>query len=57
MPCAKTYSCISFVTHYAWEFQHAGNVLMRSHYGLPGLPRTRLSRHRPSAAPSSALLA
>ncbi|GAB2850615.1 DNA integrity scanning protein DisA nucleotide-binding domain protein [Hymenobacter ruber] len=36
--------CISFVTHYAWELQHAGQVLMRSHYGLPGLPRTRLSR-------------
>ena len=35
---------ISFVTHYAWELQHAGHVLLRSHYGLPGLPRTRLSR-------------
>ncbi len=35
---------ISFVTHYAWELQHAGHILMRSHYGLPGLPRTRLSR-------------
>ena len=35
---------ISFVTHYAWELQHASHVLMRSHYGLPGLPRTRLSR-------------
>ena len=35
---------ISFVTHYAWELQHAGQVLLRSHYGLPGLPRTRLSR-------------
>ena len=35
---------INFVTHYAWELQHAGHVLMRSHYGLPGLPRTRLSR-------------
>ena len=35
---------ISFVTHYAWELQHAGHILMRSHYGLPGLPRTRLNR-------------
>ena len=35
---------INFVTHYAWELQHAGHVLMRSHYGLPGLPRTRLNR-------------
>ena len=35
---------ISFVTHYAWELQHAGHVLLRSHYGLPGVPRTRLSR-------------
>ena len=37
---------ISFITHYAWEFQHAGHVLLRSHYGLPSLPRTRLSRPR-----------
>ena len=35
---------INFVTHYAWELLHAGHILMRSHYGLPGLPRTRLSR-------------
>ena len=35
---------ISFVTHYAWELQHDGHILLRSHYGLPGLPRTRLSR-------------
>ena len=35
---------ISFVTHYAWELQHAGHILLRSHYGLPGLPRARLSR-------------
>ena len=38
--------CVNFVTHYAWELQHAGHVLLRSHYGLPGLPRTRLSRTR-----------
>ncbi len=37
---------ISFVTHYAWELQHAGQVLLRSHYGLPGLPRTRLNLSR-----------
>jgi DNA integrity scanning protein DisA with diadenylate cyclase activity len=37
---------ISFVTHYAWELKHAGQVLLRSHYGLPGVPRTRLSRTR-----------
>ena len=35
---------VSFVMHYAWELQHAGHVLLRAHYGLPGLPRTRLSR-------------
>jgi DNA integrity scanning protein DisA with diadenylate cyclase activity len=35
---------LNFVTHYAWELQHANHVLMRSHYGLPGLPRNRLSR-------------
>ncbi|MBF9219605.1 DNA integrity scanning protein DisA nucleotide-binding domain protein [Hymenobacter ruricola] len=35
---------INFVTHYAWELQHDGHVLLRSHYGLPGLPRTRLNR-------------
>ncbi|SFQ66401.1 DNA integrity scanning protein DisA nucleotide-binding domain protein [Hymenobacter arizonensis] len=35
---------ISFVTHYSWELQHDNHVLLRSHYGLPGLPRTRLSR-------------
>ncbi|MCA8831653.1 DNA integrity scanning protein DisA nucleotide-binding domain protein [Hymenobacter pini] len=37
---------INFVTHYAWEFQHGGQVLMRAHYGLPSLPRTRLNRAR-----------
>ncbi|TGE19846.1 DNA integrity scanning protein DisA nucleotide-binding domain protein [Hymenobacter elongatus] len=35
---------INFVTHYAWEFQHDGKVLMRSHYGQPSLPRPRLNR-------------
>ena len=35
---------VNFTTHYAWELEHAGHVLLRSHYGLPGLPRTRLSR-------------
>jgi hypothetical protein len=37
---------INFVTHYAWEFQHDGKVLMRSNYGLPSLPRTRLNRSK-----------
>ncbi|UYZ62955.1 DNA integrity scanning protein DisA nucleotide-binding domain protein [Hymenobacter weizhouensis] len=37
---------INFVTHYAWEFQHGGQVLMRAHYGQPSLPRTRLNRTR-----------
>ena len=37
---------INFVTHYAWEFQHGGQVLMRAHYGQPSLPRTRLNRAR-----------
>ncbi|NVO31397.1 DNA integrity scanning protein DisA nucleotide-binding domain protein [Hymenobacter lapidiphilus] len=35
---------ISFITHYAWEFQHGGQVLMRAHYGHPSLPRARLNR-------------
>ncbi len=35
---------VNFITHYAWELQHGPHVLMRTHYGLPGLPRTRLSR-------------
>ncbi len=37
---------INFTTHYAWELQHAGHVLMRVHYGLPNLPRPRLHRAR-----------
>ncbi|RYU84321.1 DNA integrity scanning protein DisA nucleotide-binding domain protein [Hymenobacter persicinus] len=37
---------INFVTHYAWEFQHDGKVLMRSNYGLPSLPRARLNRSK-----------
>ncbi|MBX0291143.1 DNA integrity scanning protein DisA nucleotide-binding domain protein [Hymenobacter sp. HSC-4F20] len=37
---------INFVNHYAWEFQHGGQVLMRAHYGMPSLPRTRLHRAR-----------
>lgn len=37
---------IHFVTHYAWEFAHAGQVLLRSRYGLPTLPRPRLNRLR-----------
>ena len=37
---------IHFVTHYAWEFEHAGQVLMRARYGLPTLPRPRLNRTR-----------
>ena len=37
---------IHFTTHYAWEVQHAGHVLMRVHYGLPNLPRPRLHRAR-----------
>ena len=37
---------INFVTHYAWEFGHGGQLLLRAHYGLPGLPRTRLHKAR-----------
>jgi hypothetical protein len=37
---------INFVNHYAWEFQHDGQVLMRAHYGLPSLPRTHLNRNK-----------
>jgi hypothetical protein len=37
---------IHFVTHYTWEFEHAGQVLMRSRYGLPALPRPRLNKLR-----------
>ena len=35
---------VNFITHYAWELQHGPNLLLRAHYGLPGLPRNRLSR-------------
>jgi hypothetical protein len=37
---------INFVTHYAWELEHAGQVLMRARYGLPALPRPRLNKLR-----------
>jgi hypothetical protein len=37
---------INFVNHYAWELKHGGQILMRAHYGLPSLPRTRLNRAR-----------
>ncbi|QKG53711.1 diadenylate cyclase [Hymenobacter sp. BRD67] len=37
---------IHFVTHYAWEFAHAGQILLRSRYGLPTLPRPRLNLNR-----------
>lgn len=37
---------IHFVTHYAWEFEHAGQVLLRARYGLPTLPRPRLNKLR-----------
>ncbi len=37
---------IHFVTHYTWEFEHAGQVLLRARYGLPMLPRPRLNRAR-----------
>ncbi|WP_375415770.1 diadenylate cyclase [uncultured Hymenobacter sp.] len=37
---------INFITHYAWEFGHGAHVLLRAHYGLPGLPRTRLNKAR-----------
>lgn len=37
---------INFVTHYAWEFSHGAHVLLRAHYGLPGLPRLRLNKAR-----------
>ncbi|UYZ58961.1 DNA integrity scanning protein DisA nucleotide-binding domain protein [Hymenobacter latericus] len=35
---------ISFLHHYVWEFRHGGQVIMRSSYGQPSLPQTRLSR-------------
>ncbi|MGI4884699.1 MAG: DNA integrity scanning protein DisA nucleotide-binding domain protein [Janthinobacterium lividum] len=35
---------VNFITHYAWELQHGAHLLLRAHYGLPGLPRARLSR-------------
>ncbi|HEX8506083.1 MAG TPA: hypothetical protein VF630_12010, partial [Hymenobacter sp.] len=37
---------VSFINHYAWEFQHDSKILMRASYGLPSLPRTRLNRSR-----------
>ncbi len=35
---------VNFITHYAWELQHGPHLLLRAHYGLPGLPRNRLNR-------------
>lgn len=35
---------VEFVDHYKWELQHAGAVLMRVEYGVPGLPRPALRR-------------
>ena len=45
-PVREDLFIISFTTHFAWELQHAGQVLLRAHYGVPGLPRNRLSRTR-----------
>lgn len=44
--CREDLFVINFLTHYVWELQHGGLVLMRSHYGLPGMPRARLHRSR-----------
>lgn len=35
---------VNFSNHYAWELLHESKVLMRTHYGLPSLPRNRLNR-------------
>ncbi len=43
-PSREDLFIINFVTHYAWEFQHDGKVLMRTTYGNPTLPRARLNR-------------
>ena len=43
-PSREDLFIINFVTHYAWEFQHDGKVLMRTTYGNPSLPRARLNR-------------
>jgi hypothetical protein len=33
-----------FLTYYTWELSHAGHILARCRYGLPGLARPRLNR-------------
>lgn len=43
-PSREDLFVIEFINHYAWEFQHDGKVLMRTHYGQPSLPRPRLNR-------------
>lgn len=43
-PSREDLFVINFVTHYAWEFQHDGKILMRTTYGNPSLPRARLNR-------------
>jgi len=37
---------IRFVAHFTWEFNHGGQTLLRARYGLPTLPRPRLSLNR-----------
>ncbi|MGI4873281.1 MAG: diadenylate cyclase [Janthinobacterium lividum] len=37
---------LHFVTHYTWELEHAGQILLRARYGLPTLPRPRLNKLR-----------
>lgn len=43
-PAREDLFAVNFITHYAWELQHGAHLLLRTHYGLPGVPRNRLSR-------------
>ena len=45
-PAREDLFTISFINHYAWEFQHDSKVLMRTIYGQPSLPRFRVNRSR-----------
>jgi hypothetical protein len=43
-PAAEDVFVVEFVDHYKWALSHAGVVLMRVEYGIPGLARPPLHR-------------
>ena len=56
-PSREDLFIINFVTHYAWEFQHDGKVLMRTTYGQPSSaarpPQPQPASAKTCAAPST----